>query len=536
MASLTRTIEYLNLTTEDEDHQSYHDRNHDHTLPSHTAAYRPLLRPLTVLVPPRNWIEEEERRRVFWCIFLLDRFCSVATGWPTGLTASGVNRRLPADGFFFHKEEPVLTPYMYPPSGPPDAHAPGATTREAADSPASTHSHHQAPHAGNMANIGAFAYCIEAAESLSRVTTYFLLQSVDFTNRQDVSRWLTRFKELDLRLVHWKMYLPQRWKDSNVSRQPALVNMDPNLTLAHVTHNTSTIMLHQRIAYPDPAWTRIVKLPSFCSAETCQNAAVETATIANKYLRYTDSSSPVTSQFAFCVYISARVLLVHWRYESVENHNPHTDGNNNNSTHSGPVPDILPEFWSLLRSLEDMDRRWLGVGNSVGRDSKSLAGHYAQNLKDMHRQCLASSTYVVDVLGYTAFEPATKPTSWHVDAAPVPSAVPPSDAGPESLPLPPPPPQLQQSQQPHQQQQPQWHMQQLDQLSPTMTVYHQQVVASPSAYAAAAASVVGVPTGATMPTDDLTAISHLLLDQQFMDRDRVISFEDSFFAAPGRWS
>lgn len=105
------------------------------------------------------------------------------------------------------------------------------------------------------------------------------------------------------------MFLPQRWRDSNISRQPALINMDPNLTLAHVTHNTSMILLHQRIAYPEPGRTEHVKLPSFCSAETCQIAAVETTTITKKYLKHTPGYSPVTNQFAFCVFISARVLL-----------------------------------------------------------------------------------------------------------------------------------------------------------------------------------------------------------------------------------
>ena len=105
------------------------------------------------------------------------------------------------------------------------------------------------------------------------------------------------------------MFLPQKWKDSNISRQPALINMDPNLTLAHVTHNTSMIVLHQRIAYPQAEWADLVKLPSFCSAETCQVAAVETANITQKYLKYTRATGPVNSQFAFCVFVSARVLL-----------------------------------------------------------------------------------------------------------------------------------------------------------------------------------------------------------------------------------
>lgn len=570
VASITRTVDYLRLNTEAEDDNSL-EKQQQHTL----------LRPMSLLGPPTNWIEEEERRRVFWCVLLLDRFCSVATGWTSGLAAADVHRRLPADGFFFHKEEPVLTPYMYsaPSGGLPTGDADRARDREVRDrerdrererdpadppvrSPASTHVH------GHNTNVGAFAYCIEAAESLSRVVSTFLRQNVDFGSRPDVSRWLTRFKELDLQLVHWKMYLPQRWRDSNVSRQPTLVNMDPNLTLAHITHNTSTILLHQRIAYPDAAWwarwtTMVkVKLPSVCSAETCQNAAVETAAITSKYLRYTPKHRPLASQFAFCVYISARVLLAHVRSEVG------TDGRieNNLRVIGGPVDvDVLPEFWSLLRSLEDMDRRWVGSSKSDEDPTKksiSLAGHYAQHLKDLHRQCTTNPTFVVDILGYTEFEPKDKaktlemsttsstasatasngyaePAVQAAEAAAIPVV-----AEPAPVPAPAPAPTPTQLTQVHPaaihptlNPNPAWPMQPLDQLSPVMT-YHQHAQAhalgeNSAASAYAAASVVSLPTG---HTDDLAAISHLLLDQQFMDRDRVISFEDSFFAGPGRWT
>lgn len=53
----------------------------------------------------------------------------------------------------------------------------------------------------NMSTIGAFAYYVESLESLCRVDIYFLKQKINFNNRQEVSSWLTRFKELDLRLV-----------------------------------------------------------------------------------------------------------------------------------------------------------------------------------------------------------------------------------------------------------------------------------------------------------------------------------------------
>lgn len=52
-----------------------------------------------------------------------------------------------------------------------------------------------------MSAIGAFAYCIEATESMSRVTTYFLQQKVNLKDQKQIGSWLMRFKELDLRLV-----------------------------------------------------------------------------------------------------------------------------------------------------------------------------------------------------------------------------------------------------------------------------------------------------------------------------------------------
>ena len=105
------------------------------------------------------------------------------------------------------------------------------------------------------------------------------------------------------------MFLPQKWKDSNISREPTVINMDPNLTLAHATHNTSMILLHQRIAYPPDDWTNIVELPSRCSAEICLNAAMEVQNIAARYLDNTPNTSPVGNLFAFCVFVAARVLL-----------------------------------------------------------------------------------------------------------------------------------------------------------------------------------------------------------------------------------
>lgn len=133
--------------------------------------------------------------------------------WNTSLTSDDVRRRLPADGGLWHKEETVLTPYfgIWDRSAAKmgnsivflPAHYP--SPEQATEPPPETPSTNTTAPKGNdtvdMTTVGAFAYCIEATESLSRVTTYFLQQRINFRDRQEVGNWLTRFKELDLRLV-----------------------------------------------------------------------------------------------------------------------------------------------------------------------------------------------------------------------------------------------------------------------------------------------------------------------------------------------
>jgi hypothetical protein len=123
-----------------------------------------------------------------------------------------VHRRLPVDGSFWRKQEPVLAPFFgiwdksagrignsiaylaaqYP--------ALGQSPVEEHHSPAINDFGHNST-ANEMSTSGAFAYCIEATESMSRVTTYFLQQKVNLTKQNQIGSWLMRFKELDLRLV-----------------------------------------------------------------------------------------------------------------------------------------------------------------------------------------------------------------------------------------------------------------------------------------------------------------------------------------------
>ncbi|KFY91694.1 hypothetical protein V500_04513 [Pseudogymnoascus sp. VKM F-4518 (FW-2643)] len=326
VGSMTRTVEQLQLSVEEEDQSQ--------------TAEEFLIKRMAFLPPCNSWIEREERRRVFWNVFLMDRFCSIATGWNFSLTSADAKRRLPCEGALWEEGRPLKTPTPY--FGVADKTAGGALPS-------------WRPELEDQRQIGGFAYCIEASESLSLVTTFFLRQAVNMSNDQDVQMWLMRFKELDLRLVQWKLFLPEEWREACALNADGI--LDPNLTLAHITHNTAVGLLHQGIAYPSQEWqARSIRLPSTSSAQTCLAAAMEVAIIAEKYLQ--DSISLTNPQFAFCLFISGRMLLAHSMHYNI------------------PLPQ---EFDSLTNSLREISRRWNGPHAQDGL-SQNLASKFASRL------------------------------------------------------------------------------------------------------------------------------------------------------------
>lgn len=81
LAALTRSVAHIDLCTETD------------TLGG-TSTLRPIAR--TSVVPPiSSWHDDEERRRLFWLVFILDRYTSISTGWDYAIPDSDVKRRLP---------------------------------------------------------------------------------------------------------------------------------------------------------------------------------------------------------------------------------------------------------------------------------------------------------------------------------------------------------------------------------------------------------------------------------------------------------
>lgn len=165
----------------------------------------------------------------------------------------------------------------------------------------------------------------------------------------------------------WKIYLPERWREACALNPDGI--MDPNLTLAHITHNTAVVLLHQGVAYPSVEWQSMpIRLPSTSSAETCLVAATEVAIIAEKFLQGSDLlTSP---QFAFCLFICGRMLLAHSSYYNIR---------------------LPSELDSLVNSLWEISRRWngpYGLPGSVA-SSENLASKFASRL--LHARQMGAS-------------------------------------------------------------------------------------------------------------------------------------------------
>lgn len=308
ISSATRIVEQLGLAEEEEDM----DENK-------------LLNRIGLLEPSKSFSEKESRRRLFWNIFQMDRFCSVVTGWNTSLTSTNVRRLLPVEGYYFRESIPKRTRYF-------------------------NISDHEVDSTDENDALGGYAYCIEAVECLSRVASFLLKEKVLFTNDNDVKIWFNRFQSLDSMLVRWKMFLPAKWQHASTIQLDG--TMDENLVLAHVTHNTSVILLHHNIAYPPPELT--INLPSLSSAQTCIAAATEISIIMSKFLE--NHPSEVSLQISFLLFIAARTFL--------------TDSLRNNTS-------LSPNFDNILSVLKEMSRRWC----SNSSRTENLAMNFALRLE-----------------------------------------------------------------------------------------------------------------------------------------------------------
>ncbi|KAF4453108.1 hypothetical protein FALBO_16053, partial [Fusarium albosuccineum] len=274
MALITRSVVQLGLAVE---------TTSSTVSPHYLSIYT--LRAMT-LSEPKDFIEEEARRRLFWMIYLLDRYATIATAFEFALDDKEIDRTLPCRDDLWIKNQKVDTRWFRT-----DANHSGSPDHDI-DQPE---------------NLGAFAYYIEILGILSKIHK-FLKQPVDISALSDVEQWQMRYKELDNMLTSWKFGLPGEFGNMAKLFHPGSKNINCAWVMLHATYHTAVIRLHSSAAYPttrSPIFT-----PSYSASQRC-HSAVENVAALGEFVVNNEMLAKLGPPFAFTLWVSARLLLVH---------------------------------------------------------------------------------------------------------------------------------------------------------------------------------------------------------------------------------
>jgi hypothetical protein len=236
-----------------------------------------------VLPEPKTFIEEESRRRLFWMIYLLDRYATIATAFEFALDEREIDRKLPCRDDLWNKNQHVETRWFRT----------SERTEYDIDKPE---------------NLGAFSYYIEILGILSRIHK-FLKKPVDIGALSDVEQWQGEYRELDNMLASWKFGLPNEYGNMAKLYQPngkSAINC--GWVMLHATYHTAVIRLHSSAAYPtnrSPIFT-----PSYSASQRC-HGAVENIAALGEYVVQNGMLPKLGPPFAFTLWVAARLLLVH---------------------------------------------------------------------------------------------------------------------------------------------------------------------------------------------------------------------------------
>ena len=232
------------------------------------------------LSQPKSWTEDEERRRLFWMVYVLDRYFTADTTLKFALDDNKIDRQLPCRYDLFSRNQPVKTRRFVS----------AETSETTIDTPE---------------NLGSFSYHCELLRILSRIRT-FLTKPLDINSPTEVEQWQDQFRGLDVELDAWLFSLPD--EHGKISQ---FCHSDPNSKISnwiviHAAYITTVIRLHSAAAYPS-VHSHIFK-PSYNAMQKCLSAIVSLQEIsldANNSML--DLLGPT---FAYSLWVAARLLLV----------------------------------------------------------------------------------------------------------------------------------------------------------------------------------------------------------------------------------
>ncbi|KOS46550.1 hypothetical protein ACN38_g2501 [Penicillium nordicum] len=221
------------------------------------------------ILPPKDWTEREERRRVFWGAFATDRYSSVGTGWPMLIDENDVMTNLPASEEAFTKSKPQRT-----------LHLNDIAT-------------------GAVSTLAPFA-CVIVLASLFGRNLIHIHRPQPQDNDHDLNgEFWKRHRSHDNILLHISLSLPDHL------RLPSGMS-DVNVIFANMSIHTSTICLHQAAIFK----AEKNKMPNQITTESKRRCLVAANQISStmKMISHVDLTS-LNPFMSFCLYIAARVFV-----------------------------------------------------------------------------------------------------------------------------------------------------------------------------------------------------------------------------------
>ncbi|ORY30760.1 fungal-specific transcription factor domain-domain-containing protein [Naematelia encephala] len=269
----------------------------------------------TLITPQAiSWREDEERRRLFWLIFVLDRYACVSTGWDFALPDSEVRRRLPCSDALWATDKwhlsPNFTPILHM-SGPPSP--------------------------GIIDTLSPLAHLVAALDHCGRANT-LQRQEIDPGDRQAVERRMDMTKTLTGAAKRWLMDIKLEGKIDSMS------------LIIQAIHHSTILKLNGYYAFSAATSTEPLEPWTSICLESCRGIVTLTRQASVIGLQ---STSPL---FTWSCWIAARLLFVH-AYLTHQN-DPGDDFDCIVGSMKGTSP-----YWGTasqyVKLLERAKRKWL---------------------------------------------------------------------------------------------------------------------------------------------------------------------------------
>ena len=208
LALITRSVVQLGLAVE--------------TTSASVSPNYPSIYTLRAMVVPeaKDFIEDESRRRLFWTIYILDRYATIATAFEFALDEKEIDRKLPCRDDLFARNQAAETRWFKT-----DERAKTEERTELALS--------------KTENLGWFSFYVEIIGILSRIHQ-FLKKPVDIGALADVEQWQKEYRALDNLINSWKYSLPTEFSNSTRLLHPSGNNKTVNCgwIMLHATYHT----------------------------------------------------------------------------------------------------------------------------------------------------------------------------------------------------------------------------------------------------------------------------------------------------------